>query len=467
MLRRKHKRSEACFACKSLPARRRKKKLRAEGFPFRDELLPVLAPLVAEFHPDARDRIYPPEVVACAMVSGVLSRDDTQRAAVARNNADRMQRGLEPASLGTAAFSEARSKLAPEVLIGTARTIAERVGGKLPGGDMWKGMKPFVIDGTTLTASDTIENQRRFPQSATQAEGVGFPILRVVVVQSLATGMIRDLAIAPFTGKGTGEMALAREVMPSIPENALLLGDRYFPSFFLLADLIRRGIHGVFPMHAARDVDFRVGKWLSMRDHLVAWDKPPRPAWMTKQEYAKYPDSIEMREIEVHEKRAGRERLVLVTTLLDAKAHPKADVARMYRKRWKIEIALRDNKDTFGLDRINANTPAMIEKIIWAHVLAYNVLLWHMLNACSLFDVELENVSVTAAATVLTVSTPLILAASPEDRPRLFSFLYLQIVQVPVGKRPGREEPRAIKRRPKPRKLLKESRKAWHQRRSA
>jgi hypothetical protein len=133
---------------------------------------------------------------------------------------------------------------------------------------------------------------------------------------------------------------------------------------------------------------------------------------------------------------------LLLTTLLDAKAHPKSDIAKIYRMRWNVEIASRDNKDTFGLDRINANSPGMYEKIIWAHVLAYNVLRRHMLNACALFEVELENVSVTAAATVLTVNTPLILATSPEDRPRLFSFLYLQVIQVPVGKCPGREKPR-------------------------
>lgn len=401
-----------------------------------------------------------------AMLAAVLSRDDTLRAAVARNNADRMLRGELPASAGTAAFSEARSKLDPQVLIRATKDVAARVGAKVPVGEMWLGMAPYVIDGTTLTASDTPENQHTFPQPASQAEGVGFPIMRVVAVQSLSTGMICDLAIAPFAGKGTGEMALAREVMPSIPENALLLGDRYFPSFFFLADLRRRGIHGIFPAHAARDIDFRRGKWLSYGDHAVIWSKPSRPAWMSQDEYEGYPATIEMREVEVHEKRKDRERLVLVTTLVDAKAFSKAHISRMYRKRWKIEIALRDNKDTFGLDRINANTPDMIEKVIWTHALAYNMLHWHMLNACTLYEVELEHVSVKGAATILTANSANILAASSDDLPRIFSLIYKQMVEVPVGQRPGREEPRAIKRRPKPRQLLKESRKSWHERRN-
>ena len=427
----------------------------------------MLEPLIAKFHPDARNRVYPPEVVVFALLAAVNSHDNTLRGAVVRNNADRLQRGDEPGSTGTAAFSEARSKLNPQVLIGATKGVAARVGAKTPGGDIWKGMAPYVIDGTTLTAADTAENQHRFPQPATQADGVGFPIMRVVVVQSLATGMICDLATAPYAGKGTGEMALARELMPSIPDNALLLGDRYFPSYFFLSDLRKRGIHGIFPMHAGRNVDFRVGKLLDYRDNRVVWDKPPRPAWMSKDEYDGHPSTIAVRQIQVHEKGNGRERLVLVTTLLDDRTFPKSVVAKMYRQRWRIEVALRDMKDTFRLDHINANTPAMIEKIIWAHALAYNVLRWHMLNACSLYEVEPEHVSVKTAATILTANAILILAATPEERPKLFASLYKQMVQAVVGKRPGREEPRAIKRRPKPRKLLKVPRKLWHERRTA
>jgi hypothetical protein len=427
----------------------------------------VLAPLVERFHPDVRVRFYTPEIVVFAMLAAVLSRDNTLRGAVVRNNADRMQRGDEPASTGTSAFSEARSKLNSQILIEATKDIAARVGAKASGGDIWMGMAPYIIDGTTLTAADTVENQRRFPQPSTQADGVGYPIMRVVVVQSLATGTICDLAVASYAGKGTGEMALAREVMPSIPENSLLLGDRYFPSFFFLADLRRRGIHGIFPMHAARKVDFRKGKWLTYGDHAVTWEKPPRPEWMSEDKYAQYPSTLDMRETEVREKGNGRERIVLVTTLLDADAFPKADIARMYRKRWRVEVALRDMKDTFGVDHINANTPEMIEKIIWAHALAYNVLRWHMLNACSLYEVEPEHVSVKTAATILTANATLILSAFPDRRPWLFARLYEQMVQAVVGRRPGREEPRAIKRRPKARALLKEPRKLWHERRTA
>ena len=444
-----------------------KKKLAAQGFPFRDELAPILEPLIAEFHSEARNRIYPPEVVAFTMIASVFSRDDTLRSAVARNNASRAALGLPPASMSTAAISEARARLHPEVLVRATRALSARFGLAAPGAVLWRGLMRYVIDGTTLTAADSAANQAEFPQLASQIPGVGMPILRVVAVQSLTTGMICDLATAPFAGKGTGEMALAREVVPTIESDAILLGDCYFPSFFFLADLLRRGIHGVFPMHAARDVDFRRGDQVGSRDHIVAWMKPQRPNWMTPDEYDEYPDEITLRELEVHEKKHGRERLVIVTTLVDFTLFPKSAIGRMYRKRWNIELALRDLKDTFGLDHINANTPEMIVKIIWAHALAYNVLRWHMLNACKLFETEMENASVTAAAVVITANALLIFASTPAQRPALFASIYFQIVQVPVGLRPGRAEPRAIKRRPKPRLRLQEPRSAWRARQSA
>ena len=401
------------------------------------------------------------------MVAGVLSKDDSLRSAVVRNNADRQARGLPPSSINTAAYSDGRTRLNLGVLVGTAKGLAVQTNAAVPEGAFWEKFTPYVIDGTTVTANDTNANQQAFPQHASQADGVGFPILRVVAIQSLLTGMICELAVAPFKGKGTGEMALAREILPALKGNALLLGDRYFPSFFLLADLLQRGWNGIFPSHGARAVDFRRGKSLGKKDHLVTWDRPARPAWMSESEYEKYPSSITMRELEVREKQSGTQPLVIVTTLIDESKYPKSRISAMYKKRWKVEVALRDLKDTFGMGHIAAGTPAMIEKIIWAHVLAYNVLRWHMLNASALYCKEVDEVSVTGAAAVITANAVMMATVPRSALAALFSSIYAQIVQVPVGRRPGRVEPRAIKKRPKPRKYLMEKRSAWHARQSA
>lgn len=402
-----------------------------------------------------------------ALVAAVLARDHTLRSGVARNNADRATRGQPPSSLNTAAFCDARTRLDADLLRNATVEFAVQTGHQVQKSTFWGGMMPYVIDGTTLTANDTDDNQAAFPQHSAQSKGVGFPIMRVVVIQALSTGMVCDLAMAAFKGKGTGEMALAREVIPTLEGDVLLLGDRYFPSFFFMADLIQRGWNGIFPTHAAREADFRRGQWLGYRDHIVSWERPVRPDWMSTAEYEAYPTSLRLRETEVREKKSGNERIVLVTTLLDEAEFSTSRLAGMYKKRWKVEVALRDLKGTFGLDHVAANTPDMVRKIVWAHMLAYNVLRWHMLNASSLFETNLENVSVTAAATVMTANAVSILKAEKNSLPALFASLYGQIVQVPVGMRPGRVEPRAIKKRPKPRRFLMEKRSHWHARQSA
>lgn len=445
-----------------------KKKLLEGGFPVRDLLGPTLIPLIEEHHPEARSRIYPPETVVFAMVAGVISRDDTLASAVIRNNQDRLQQGLEPASVNTAAFAKARARLAPELLIESTRKVARDAAEQVPPEAFWCGFIPFAIDGSTLTADDTKANQKAFPQHGNQAPGIGFPLIRVVLLQCLSTGMVCDFAYGPSKGKETGEMALAREVLVSLPDKAILLGDCYFPSYFVLDDVMRRGMAGLFPMHYARDVDFRRGKQLHYHDHLVEWEKPQRPEWMTKKEYDSYPDSLVLRETDLSWQLARKgERFIVVTTLTDAERYPRALLGKMYKKRWKIEVVIRDLKSTFGMQHLAAQTPAMIEKTLWAHLLAYNALRWHMLNAALLFERPPDEVSVKTASRLLTEASHAILSLTAAKRAKLFSGLYFEMIQVRIGRRPDRQEPRAVKKRPKPTPLLKISRNDWRRRKCA
>jgi hypothetical protein len=395
------------------------------------------------------------------MVTGVIARDSTLSAAVIRNNADRLACGKEPASLNTAGFSNARMRLRTEVLQEAAMTVARDCESELAADPLWGDLMPRVIDGTTITANDTGANQEAFPQHGNQEEGAGFPIIRCVVIQSLATGAILDFAYGPFRGKETGEMALARQMMNTIKARDLLTGDRYFPSFFMMASLIVRGAHGLFQSHASRDIDFRVGKRLGERDHLVTWNKPPRPKWMTEEEYDQYPSSITIREVALNRKAEDGDEMILVTTLVDSSKFPKERLDKMYQRRWNIELALRDLKDTFGMGHVACNTPDMIEKVLWAHILAYNMIRWHILNAAILYEVHPSEVSVAMAARIITSNAGAILRARQRDIPALFAALYRQMIQVPVGRRPGRCEPRAVKRRPKPFPRLSIKRSDW------
>jgi len=449
------------FLCYKLTALKRKKNLTGDGFPIREKLGPVLAPLITEFHGEIRERLYSPEVVIFAMITGVLARDTTLSAAVARCNADRIQQGLEPGSANTGSFSEARSRLNCEIFEEASRRLASSIAEQMPRDPFWEGFFPLAIDGSTLSAADTDANQAVFPQHGNQEEGSGFPLIRIVILQSLETGCVHDLAYGPFQGKETGEMALSREILQVVDERTLLIGDRYFPSFFTMADLLQKGIHGLFQAHVARDIDFRRGQQLGVLDHLVEWEKPACPKWMSKDEYEKFPEKITLRETEITREAGIGERMVVVSTLLDSQKFTKNKLSKFYKKRWKIELALRDLKSTFHMEHLNAKTPEMVNKLLWTHILAYNSLHWHMANAAVLYKVKIENISVKNAARIVTENQNTILNSNDEERPALFAALYEQMIRVPVGNRPGRSEPRVVKKRPKSFPRLNGKRDNW------
>ncbi len=123
-----------------------------------------------------------------------------------------------------------------------------------------KDAKSRWSDGSTSSMPDTPRNQKAFPQSKSQGIGLGFPLVRYVALIALATGVVRDLAMGPYKGKETGETALFRKLLKGLAAGEILLGDRYFASFFMLAELIQRNVDGLFRMHQRRKFDFRRGR---------------------------------------------------------------------------------------------------------------------------------------------------------------------------------------------------------------
>src|SRR5205823_2680240 len=213
-------------------------------------------------------------------------------------------------------------------------------------------------------------------QMAAQKPGVGFPILRFVVIFSLAVGTVLDAAFCPYQGKETSELALFRSLHDSLCDGDVVLGDRHFCSFFEIAELQRRGIDVVLRQHQCRKTDFRRGLQLGKYDHLVLWQKPARPDWMDEETYRQYPDELVMRELRVHVKgRKFRTRTITITTtLLDARAYRKTDLAKLYRLRWQAELNLRSLKTVLQMDVLRCKSPAMVCKELWAHLLAYNLI---------------------------------------------------------------------------------------------
>ncbi len=308
---------------------------------------------------------------------------------------------------------------------------------------------------------ETLEKQRAFPQANTQKTGLGFPVMRYVALISLATGVVRDLALGPYKGKETGETALFRTQLDVLQRREIVLGDRYFASFFMIGELRQRGVDCLFRMHQRRKFDFRRGRVLGFEDHVVTWTKPERPEWMDEETYAQMPNEMKIRELRFKVQKPGFrvKELVLVTTMLDAEEYTKEELAELFLQRWNIELGLRSIKDVLQMDVLRCQTPEMVEKEIWIHLLAYNLIRGVAAKAAKAHEKQPRLISFKGTLQTMTAFQDALRWAPPADRQRLVAEMLRAIAQHAVGDRPGRVEPRANKRRPKAQRFLMEPRK--------
>jgi hypothetical protein len=423
---------------------------RNEGLPFADVLTePSIRDALHQHEVRYRDRVFGPVTTIWGFLSQVLSDDHSCRDAVSRIIAHRTANGLGTCSPNTASYCNARSRLLTGVLCTLAKRTAQELQASATDQWKWNGRSVFIADGSHVSMPDTPENQASYPQPPTQQPGLGFPLARVAVLLSLATGACHDLAMASYEGKGTGETTLLREMYGTLKPGDVVLADALFDNYFLVCELRDRGIDLV-----ARAQYQRVGsQTLQSRPDgkILLWQRPNKPHGMRGRQYRRYPKSLLMRQVSVdaRDRNNRAEQFKVITTILDASVDG-GQIGDLYERRWEGEVDIRSIKSTMQMDILRCKTPEMVHKEIWAHLLAYNLLRTVMAVAASENGIEPRQVSFKGAKQAVTAFAPKIEAARPEDRPRLIDALLAVIAYHRVGDRPGRWEPRARKRRPKP-----------------
>ena len=431
----------------------------APGLPFADLLSEEqVTQLLDEFGIRFRDRNYPPLVVLAMMLSQSSDADPSLKQAVARRIAQRVAEGKSPGSSNTGAYSRARKRMPEQVLAKLTRATGKQLMTQAPSAWSWHGRTVKVVDGSTASMPDTKANQKEYPQPSSQKPGLGFPILRFVVIFALSVGTVLDAAFCPYQGKEHSELALFRRLHDSLDDGDVVLADRFFCSFFDIAELERRGVYVVMRQHQKRKTDFRRGVQIGKHDHLVFWKKPQRPDWMDEETYQQYPDELVVRELRVHVR--GRHRKVrsrtitITTTLYDHEEYRKADLAELYRLRWQAELNLRSLKTVMQMDVLRSKTPSMVRKEMWAHFLAYNLIRKVMCQAAARHELRPWEISFKGTLQTLNAFALPLLTCTASRLPEVIEDLLLAIARHQVGDRPDRIEPRRIKRRPKPHKLL-------------
>lgn len=430
----------------------RRQFLQEEGLPFSDVLTgETLSAALATLGGGWVDRIYTPLVTRWVFLGQILNADHSCRAAVARLIAHRVARGQSRCSAETGGYCQARKRLPEEFFATAARAVGRKLEDRTERAWLWRGHHVYLFDGTTTLMPDTVENRAAYPLTHNQKEGL--PLARVAAVISLTCGVILDVAIARYAGKGQGEVTLLRQLSNLFSAGDVVLGDCLMSNWRNLFDLGDRGVHVVTRLNKAlRAVDFRLGQRLGKDDHLVEW---PRPYLRDVSGAAQraMPRFLTVREARVFIKQTGfrTKQIVIVTNLLDPVCYPKEDLADLYRRRWNNELDLRSIKSEMGMECLRCKTPELVRKEIWAHALAYNLIRTVMAQAATNNGLQPRTISFKGALQTLEAFRPVIALRghSGSARATLYRHLLDAITQHRVADRPNRFEPRRIKRRHK------------------
>ena len=404
---------------------------------------------------NSRQRTYPQPLTFWAFLSQVLSPGSSCREVVRKVQAWYAPQGRRLDS-GTSAYCQARGRLSLAGLMELHQSLADKLSARNTTPELWLGRRVKVVDGTGVSMPDTAANQKGWPQPSGQKAGCGFPVVKLVACFCLASGALLQWVEGTLKEH---DCRLLQKLLAAFKKGDVVLADRGFSSYASLATLLARGVDSVMRVHHFRKLDWRAGKRLGHRDRLVTWKKSQLQGklWSHAQ-WAQLPGELTVRLVEIVVAVPGfrTQKLVLVTTLLDAQTYSAEALGQLYFRRWAVELFFRDIKTTLGLDVLRCLTPAMVRKEIVMHAIAYNLIRALMQDIAHSYQVSAQRLSFKGTVDALRQWRKLFENARSQARTscKLRRLFYESIATDQLLERPDRSEPRAVKRRPKNFRLL-------------
>jgi len=406
--------------------------------------------------------IYTPAVTTWTFLLQVSSATKCCVAAVARLTVLMTVLNRPLPSAHTGGYCKARAKLPLAFLRRAACLLADEVEDQAPEHWRWQGRRVILVDGSSTQLPDTEANQTAYPQSSQQQPGLGFPMMRLVLLIAFATAVILDAAEGPCQGKESGETALLRSLLDSLRVGDVLVADRHYCSYFQLALLQERGVDVAARLHQLRRCDFRRGERLGRGDTIQIWTKPARPDWMDEATYARMPEHVRVRIVRVLVEQPGyrSSKILVATTLLDASQTSRQAIGDLYHRRWHVELDIRSIKQTMKMAELSCKTPSMARKELWAHILAYNLVRGVMAASAQESNKSPRQLSMAAALQTLEAFRGELQRVEPgsAESASLVKIVLKMLGSHEVGNRPGRVEPRRVKRRQQKHPLLRQPR---------
>ena len=393
-----------------------------------------------------------------AFLSQVLDKDKTCHNAVSRIIAWLAAEGEKIPSEDNSGYCQARVRLPENWVKKLVQKTGQNLQKEVKKEKLWCGRHVKVFDGSTVSMPDTKKNQSDYPQPSSQKEGCGFPLAKLGVLFSIATGAVIDLVIDVYR---THDVKLARSLYQFLNPGDVFLSDRACCSYADICFLKNQDCDAVIRLHKSRKQQLKKGKRIGSCDQLVTWAKPKsKPPGLSTEEFESLPENLTVREVHYYICIPGwrTKEVTVITTLLDAQVYPVKELVKIYEFRWDVELDLRHIKTSLGMDILRGKTPEMVRKEIYVHLLAYNLLRTVMWQAGITHAVDSLRISLQETRHHLQNFVSELKDVSRRKRQKLFQIMLKMIAHKPLKKRVGRFEPRVKKRRTKSYPLMQEPR---------
>jgi putative transposase len=373
----------------------------------------------------AHTGVYTPRVVMWMMMIQRLQPRGTLASAVTQLVEGRFDPLLSPCKrvreknigLATGGYCQARQNLPRLLLSRIMDELIERLRQRLLESGAALPQRTYLLDGSCLQLEHEPELVEAFPPANNQHGKTHWPVVRIVVLHDLETGLAERPYWGPYNGrKAVSEQALAKDAVAHAPAGSVIVGDRNFGVFSTAYHAQQAGQQAVVRLTQVRakallggpishpgdyPVDWRPSRW----DGRSKKNSPP-PPWPTDAH-------VEGRLIAW---RVGRGKHKQWLYLFTTAALPAEEVVALYGRRWHIETDLRSLKQTVRLCRISAHSQDMVEKELLVAVMAYNLVRAIMFQAAQRSHIDPRQLSFTYACNIVLTACPDILEASTEKQ---------------------------------------------------
>jgi hypothetical protein len=338
-------------------------------------------------------------------------------------------RQLSGVDFAPGSYCEARQRLPMALFQFLLASMTAWVGHPCPGDCR---QRVLIVDSSNFSMSDGNGLREFFGLPPRTRVGIGYPVAKILGLLDLSTGLfVRMLALPLFTSDWMG----MQQLHSMLQAGDILLGDRLYCAYAHLAALQARGVLGCFRLHQQRDPT-RLG--------LQQWTRPTRknaPGWMSLGQFLQLPEHLLVRVIRytVQQKGFRSKEVAVATTLLDEKAWPDQKLAELYGQRWRIETCFNHLKTTMKMNVLKGQSLEVVARELAVYLLVYNLVRLAMLKAAEAQRVSVWRISFVDAyrwlcCRMLGLSGVAELIVNPT--------------------RPGRWEPRVVRRRPKEHRLM-------------